>query len=37
MTFDIRSQAFETGGADGKKVSVACMDNFKYQGQIPVP
>jgi hypothetical protein len=37
VDFDIRSQAFETAGADGKKVSVSCMENFKYQVQIPVP
>jgi hypothetical protein len=37
ITFDLRSQGFNTPGAGGEDVYVKCMDNFKYQGQIPVP
>jgi hypothetical protein len=37
ITFDLRSQGFNTPDAFGKDVYVKCMDNFKSQGQIPVP
>lgn len=37
VTFDLRGPVFSTTGSDGKKVSVACMQNQKFPVQIPVP
>lgn len=37
ITFDLRGPVFTTTGSDGKKVSVACMQNQKYPVQIAVP
>jgi hypothetical protein len=37
VTLDLRGPVFYTPGSDGKNVSVKCLDNSKYQGQIPVP